>query len=91
MSATINEDGTAVLIEAVYYRHFTCYAERFESVEGATGFLVAGVDDGRCADVGVFVDGQPRLVDVYVRPHPPSAQEAADVLVSYAEATAARR
>lgn len=85
MSDTINEDGTPVLIEAVYYRYHSVYAVECDSVEEAAGMLEMGADHGDLADVGVFVDGRPRLIDCYVKPRTPSRWEAAEALDAYAK------
>lgn len=56
---TINEDGTPVLIEAVYYRYNSIYAVEFGTIEVALVFLEDGEDAGALSSVGVFVDGKP--------------------------------
>lgn len=66
MSQTVNEDGTPVLIEAVYYRHHAVYAEPRDSIEEAVDFLRSGEDYGSLSSVGVYVDGEPRLIDCYL-------------------------
>lgn len=86
MPDTIDETGAPVLIEAVYYRHFTVYRHACDTVEEAKGYLCYGEDDGSLSSVGVFVDGKPVLYDVYVDPHPPTADEAREMLDSYVKA-----
>lgn len=82
---TINEDGSAVLIEAVFYRHFGVYAQECDSIEEAVAFLNSGEDYGELASVGVFVDGQPRITDQYVHDpgRPPTDDEAAAMRADY--------
>ena len=59
MSETINQDGSTVLIEAVYYRHHCVYVEECDSVEEAQRFLDGGTEYGSLSSVGVYVDGEP--------------------------------
>jgi hypothetical protein len=89
MSDTINPDGSPVLIEAVYYRFHSVYAVECDSIEEATAILESGADHGDLADVGVFVDGQPRLVDCYVGPRAPSPNETAAMMRDYAKVATA--
>lgn len=63
MTETINEDGTPVLIEAVYYRYYQIYAATCDTVEEAVRLLRNGEKEGSLSAVGVFVEG---------KPHPPS-------------------
>lgn len=81
--STINPDGSPVLIEAVYARYGVVEAEPCDSVDDALAFLQWGADDGRCAAIGVFVDGEPRVAAPYVDPHPPSAAESAALRTEY--------
>jgi hypothetical protein len=76
------------MIEAVYYRHFCVEAWECDSVEEAVSFLNAGDDDGSLASVGVFVDGQPRVIDQYVHPpgRVPTPGEAEAMCRDYAKA-----
>jgi hypothetical protein len=86
VSNTINEDGTPVLIEAVYYRHHCVYAEECDSIEEAVAFLYSGMDYGSLASVGVFVDGTPHVTEEFMEHpgRPPTAEEAENMLSSYA-------
>jgi hypothetical protein len=58
-SETINEDGTPVLIEAVYYRRFEIYVEEYDSVEEAQAALTNGEEYNALSSVGVYVEGKP--------------------------------
>jgi hypothetical protein len=55
----VNEDGTPVLIEAVYYRYHQVYIKEFDSIEEAQQMLEGGEDYGSLSSVGVFIDGEP--------------------------------
>lgn len=87
-TARSNGSGTAAIIQAVFYQHGFVYAEEFRSVEAAVTFLNGGEDRGILSSVGVFVDGEPRVVDQYVGRggRAPSKAEAKDMLRAYAEA-----
>lgn len=81
MPKTIDESGRPVLIEAVYYRHFSIYSEKCDSIEEATSFLTGAADDGWCAPVGVYVNGKPRKVSYYDRS--PTLSEYDNMLENY--------
>lgn len=75
-------------VEAVFYRHFVVYRYEMDSVEDAISFLNYGEDDGSLATVGVFVNGEPSLVDTYApdEPRKPTTEEAEQMRKDYAEA-----
>lgn len=84
---TVNENGEPALIEAVYYRYGrACRNDFFDTVEEAAAYLCSGEDYGALSSVGVFVDGEPVLADVYVEPHPPDEYEARVMAESYRKA-----
>lgn len=76
-------------VEAVFYRHFNVYREALPSIDEAVAFLCAGTDSNELAAVGVFVDGEPRLIDTYVTPpgRPPTTAEAERMSADYTLAT----
>jgi hypothetical protein len=59
MNEVINEDGTPVLIEAVYYRYHQIGIYEADSVEDAQSFIDGSEDNGYISSVGVFVEGEP--------------------------------
>src|SRR5690349_9568318 len=72
--------------EAVYWRHRVCYANVCESVDEAVSMLCYGSDNGECAPVGVFVNGEPVLTGDWWdegERHPPSVEEAEKMMESY--------
>lgn len=72
---TIDEKGNPVLIEAVYYRYHSIYAEECGSIEEALAFLENGEDYGELSSVGVYVEGEPRLAKQFVEKHPLTEEE----------------
>jgi hypothetical protein len=75
-AATINEDGTRVLIEALYARHYGLYiSDDHETLEDAVGYLESGADYGECAPIGVLVEGEPRTYGSF-NPHVPTGEQA---------------
>lgn len=84
----IDEQGNPVLIEYVYYRHFAVYRQEVDSIEEALSAIQYGADDGQMASVGVFVNGEPRIWDGYVRQDPPTPEQAEEMRAEYAKAEA---
>lgn len=85
MPETINPDTSPVLIEAVYYQHFWVYRNEFDSIEEARSFLKNGEDYGTLASVGVFVDGEPRVLR-YGRPYKWADADLDEMRADYAKA-----
>lgn len=88
-------DGTLdYKVEAVYYRYFKVYAYECENTDEAISYLCAGSEYGYHAPVGVFVDGEPVLVGLFVWDNddytcsdigPPDEDEMKDAAREYAK------
>ena len=83
MTATFNEDGTPVLIEALYARHYGLYLEECDTLQEAIDFLEYTADAGEGAPIGVLIDGDPRTAGSFA-PEPPSDEQAAEMVRLYA-------
>jgi hypothetical protein len=84
--STVNENGSPVLVEYGYYRHFNKYLAEAESIEDALRSIEYGEDAGQMSSVGVFVDGEPRVWDGFVDKDPPTTEQAEKMRRFYGEA-----
>lgn len=78
--STVNQDGSEVRIESVFFRYHVEYYSRHESIEDAQLFLDHGADYGELAAAGILVDGKcVRFSEIGEWSAQPTSEEAAEV------------
>lgn len=77
----VNEDGSRVIVEAVFYKRSVIYATSFDTPDEARRMLNSGEDFEDLSPVGVFIDGEPRTWRC--ADEPPTAKQAEEMRRDY--------